>query len=507
MSNFKKSLSRKKREDGKQQIMLQVTVSRTCRPRIKSGVFVNPSSFDGKKGEIIVPRRSRLNTALWEEANASLRELNEEINIIERIIAAAYGHIDDLKSDWIEGVRSFLKEGKLIIPNRAGDVVNWDSIQEAFSRFGASETEEKASSPGKQKEEGGKPKFETLSQVIAFYVEHHKQAKTKEDMSPTRRTQFMTLCRLIERFELYTQMTGKSSYCFDYNTCNQFDLEALRKYLLKEGSLAKARPKLFEKILAKAPLSLNPRQKRTLTDRGTNYMAKLMKNLKCLFAWMLENGITANEPFKKFDTGEQVYGRPIYISIEERNRIADADLSGESETLQEQRDIFVFQCQTGCRVSDLLRLTPGNVQNGILEYVPSKTSHGSSSARPRVPLTPRAMSIVEKYRDNKSCRGRLLPFISSQQYNQMIKEIFKIAGVTRKVNWRNPRSGMYELRPINEIASSHMARRTFVGNAYKMTKDPALIGYMSGHTPNSRSFQRYRDIDDDDLKEVIGKIE
>ncbi len=203
----------------------------------------------------------------------------------------------------------------------------------------------------------------------------------------------------------------------------------------------------------------------------------------------------------------QVYGRPIYISIEERNRIADADLSGESETLQEQRDIFVFQCQTRCRVSDLLRLTPGNVQNGILEYVPSKTSHGSSSARPRVPLTPRAMSIVEKYRDNKSCRGRLLPFISSQKYNQMIKEIFKIAGVTRKVNWRNPRSGMYELRPINEIASSHMARRTFVGNAYKMTKDPALIGYMSGHTPNSRSFQRYRDIDDDDLKEVIGKIE
>ena len=55
---------------------------------------------------------------------------------------------------------------------------------------------------------------------------------------------------------------------------------------------------------------------------------------------------------------------PVYdITL---NRIADADLSGESETLQEQRDIFVFQCQTGCRVSDLLRLTPGNVQNGIL---------------------------------------------------------------------------------------------------------------------------------------------
>ncbi len=507
MSNFKKSLSRKKRDDGKQQVMLQVTVSRTCRPRIKSGVYVNPSLFDEGKGEIIVPRRGRLNTALWEEATASQRELNEEINIIERIIAAAYGHIDEPESDWIERVRTLLKEGRLSIPDGSGDVVNWESIQVAFSRYGATEAEDEASSPGKQKEDGGKPRFGTLSQVIAFYVEHHRQAKTKEEMSQARRTQFMTLSRLIERFELYTRMTGNADYRFDYNTCSQFDLEALRRYLLKEGSLAKARPKLFEKILRKAPLTLSTRQRRTLTDRGTNYMAKLMKNLKCLFAWMLENGITTNEPFKKFDTGEQVYGRPIYISIEERNRIADADLSAQSTTLQEQRDIFVFQCQTGCRVSDLLRLTPGNVQNGILEYVPSKTSHGSGSARPRVPLTPRALAIVEKYRDHEYCRGRLLPFISAQKYNEMIKEIFRIAGITREVNWRNPRTGQYELRPISEIASSHMARRTFVGNTYKVTKDPSLIGYMSGHAPNSRSFQRYRDIDDDDLKEVIGRIE
>ena len=60
-----------------------------------------------------------------------------------------------------------------------------------------------------------------------------------------------------------------------------------------------------------------------------------------------------------------------------------------------------------------------------------------------------------------------------------------------------------ELHPICEVASSHMARRTFVGNLYKSVKDPNLIGKMSGHKEGSKAFARYRDISDDDLKDTI----
>ena len=52
-----------------------------------------------------------------------------------------------------------------------------------------------------------------------------------------------------------------------------------------------------------------------------------------------------------------------------------------------------------------------------------------------------------------------------------------------------------------------MARRTFVGNTYKMTKDPNIIGMMSGHALGSKAFARYRDIDDEDLLEVVEKID
>lgn len=71
----------------------------------------------------------------------------------------------------------------------------------------------------------------------------------------------------------------------------------------------------------------------------------------------------------------------------------------------------------------------------------------------------------------------------------------------------NPTTGKEEKRPINEVASSHMARRTFIGNLYKKVKDPNLVSSLSGHTEGSKAFARYREIDDEIKKEVVSLIE
>ena len=100
----------------------------------------------------------------------------------------------------------------------------------------------------------------------------------------------------------------------------------------------------------------------------------------------------------------------------------------------------------------------------------------------------------------------MFPFISRQKYNDDIKDIFRLCGVTRLVTVIDSVTGDEIQRPINEIASSHMARRTFVGNLYKQVKDPNLIASMSGHTEGSKAFNRYREIDDDLKKEVVSLI-
>lgn len=64
-----------------------------------------------------------------------------------------------------------------------------------------------------------------------------------------------------------------------------------------------------------------------------------------------------------------------------------------------------------------------------------------------------------------------------------------------------------EIRPLNEVASSHLARRCFVGNLYKQVKDPNLVGALSGHKEGSRAFARYREIDEDMKRDLVSMLE
>ena len=243
-------------------------------------------------------------------------------------------------------------------------------------------------------------------------------------------------------------------------------------------------------------------------NRSDNYIITLMRKLRTFTRWA--NGLskkwpveplTRNNPFDRYAIGGEQYGTPFYLTIEERNKLETFDFEPR---LARQRDIFVFQCLIGCRISDLWAMTKDSIINGAVEYIPRKTKEG----RPitvRVPLNSHAKAIVERYKDNGD--NRLFPFVAQQQYNEDIKEMLKLAGITRTVTILDPLTRQEVKRPINEVASSHMARRTFIGNLYRQVKDPNLVGKLSGHKEGSKAFARYRDIDDDIAKELVSLLE
>jgi len=70
----------------------------------------------------------------------------------------------------------------------------------------------------------------------------------------------------------------------------------------------------------------------------------------------------------------------------------------------------------------------------------------------------------------------------------------------------NTLTGKEELVPINTIASSHMCRRNMVGNLYNKVQDTAVIGAITGHSPNSRAFARYRNIENQVKKSAIDQL-
>lgn len=317
---------------------------------------------------------------------------------------------------------------------------------------------------------------------------------SKKRISKNRRASYMITKRILQRYELFTAINMEKPFklTFDYFTPDT--LEDLESFIRNEHTLCEEYPEVYKSI----PESRKP------VERGHNRVIGILSTLRTFILWANDNDFMSNNPFKKYSIGSESYGRPIYITIDERNKIYNTDLS-KNPSLAIQRDIFVFQCLIGCRISDLYKLTPDNIMDGFIEYIPKKTKEG----RPipvRVPLNDTAKEIVIRYKDVGK-KGRILPFISEVKYNEAIKKIFTRCEINRMVTVINPITREEEKRPINEIASSHMARRTFAGNLYKKHKDPNLVGALTGHKEGSKAFARYRDIDDDIRLEVIKSLD
>ena len=237
--------------------------------------------------------------------------------------------------------------------------------------------------------------------------------------------------------------------------------------------------------------------------RSENSMSGSLYRIRTVVKWCIKRGLTRNNPFDQYQIARPMYGDPFYLTLEERDKVYYADLSGMGPTYPVYRDIFMFQCLIGCRVSDLNRLTKANIVDGFVEYIPQKTKMEHANTV-RVPLNQKAREILERYKDLENA---LLPRFSHFGYNKKIKEILKYVGIDRKVIVLDPKTREDVARPLYEVASTHTARKTFIGNLYRQVKDPNLIASMSGHSEGSRAFARYRKIDDEMKKELVNLLD
>lgn len=95
---------------------------------------------------------------------------------------------------------------------------------------------------------------------------------------------------------------------------------------------------------------------------------------------------------------------------------------------------------------------------------------------------------------------------SDNWINQRLKSIEIRKDLTDQWKAHNVEEGV-GYATLTEVASSHLARRCFIGNLYKQVKDPNLVGALSGHKEGSRAFARYREIDEDMKRELVSMLE
>ncbi len=464
MTNY--LLTKSQNSNGESQIILRTYVRHDYRIRVQSGIWISPKRW-GKKNGITIPTIPGEEQEMLLQKKETLKRLTtyieEEINKVE--------DKNSIERVWGEKkVRAFYK-------------------------------------PAKAPKEREKSFFD----VIDTYLAAHK-------LSEQRLKNFRVLARCLHRFELYKKKGGGRGFTLSFANLTPELLRQIEDFLLDEKSVFLQYPDIYEQYPYSAKIAVKtPKRKRPPTldaegnevpkgmpqPRGQNSVADMLTRFRAFILWAIDNGFTTNNPFKHFTIGEIVYGTPIYISNEERNKLYETDLSDDKE-VETQRDIFIFQCLVGCRVSDLYKMTYRSIINGAVEYIPRKTKED----RPitvRVPLNDTALKLIAKYQDYS--RNSLFPFNTKQDYNRKIKEAFQRAGLDRVVTVLDQQTRQEVQRPLYEVASSHMARRTFIGNIYKKVKDPNLVGSLSGHKEGSKAFARYRDIDEEMKKELIGFLD
>lgn len=460
------NISSKKDAAGESEIYMRIYVSKENRIRIATGIWVDAKRW-GKKNEINIPN-------IPGEEQKILLEKKDKLKVLTEYVEKAVQLTEDKST------------------------IDKPYLEKLIRKF---------HKPSKAKREFEKSFFE----VIDTYLAAHK-------LSENRLKNFRVLIRCLHRFDLYKKKSGGRGFTLSFANLTPELLRQIEDFLLDEKSVFLQYPEIYEQFPYSAKVAVKtPKRKRPPTldeegnevpkgmpqPRGQNTVSDMLTRFRAFILWAIDNGYTANNPFKHFTIGEIVYGTPIYISNEERNQLLEADLSDDKE-LETQRDIFVFQCLVGCRVSDLYKMTYRNIINDAVEYIPRKTKED----RPitvRVPLNDTARRLIAKYQDYDS--ESLFPFNTEQHYNRKIKEAFRRAGLDRIVTVLDQQTRQEVQKPLYEVASSHMARRTFIGNIYKKVKDPNLVGALSGHKEGSKAFARYRTIDDDMKKELIGFLD
>ncbi|MFI8377721.1 tyrosine-type recombinase/integrase [Leeuwenhoekiella sp. NPDC079379] len=216
---------------------------------------------------------------------------------------------------------------------------------------------------------------------------------------------------------------------------------------------------------------------------------------KTFMYWALENNYTYNEEFKKFKRKERVITNQV--ALEKVDLVKLLNHNFKSESLEKIRDVFVFSCTTGMRFGELKLISENNISGNTLQL---KEEKGSSKDVRSIPLSDIARYILKKY-------DYQLPLISNQKHNDYIKDVFKLAGFTQKVEKASTRGKevIRESMFFYDRVSTHTARRTFITMMKREGKSDKLISKITGHN-DLKTLNAYYQVEDNEKKEAVDQV-
>ena len=198
-----------------------------------------------------------------------------------------------------------------------------------------------------------------------------------------------------------------------------------------------------------------------------NYFSKIVAVLKTMMRWSIKKEYTQNRKFEDFRASEHDIDI-VYLTFDELMKLYHYEF--DSNRLAHVRDFYCMGCFTGLRFSDLSKLYLANITDDHLVLSIQKTRTQNHAIK----LNKYAKAILEKY---KGTIFEPLPRISSQKFNDYIKECCELAEINQPftAHWYVGTQKHSLTQPKFKFITSHTARKTFITNSLLLGMEPKAI--------------------------------
>ena len=349
----------------------------------------------------------------------------------------------------------------------------YTELQEIFKRF---EVAEIMPSPAKVKE--------------AFNNRHGQNEKTELASADTSNVP----SNFYEAFDDFVRVCGRQ---------NDWTHSTFEKFAAVKNHLKNFRSELSFDFFDEEGLTEYVQYLREVREMRNSTIGKQLSFLKWFLRWSFKQGMHSNNAYDAFKPKlKDTQKRIIFLTWEELNRLREFKIPPTKQALERVRDVFLFQCFTGLRYSDVSNLRRSDIKGDHIEVTTVKTSDSLI-----IELNDHSKAILEKYKDVEFENDKALPVITNQKMNDYLKELAELAEINEPVRqtYYKGNERIDEVTPKYALLGTHAGRRTFICNALALGIPPQMVMKWTGHS-DYKAMKPYIDIADDIKASAMSKF-
>jgi len=242
---------------------------------------------------------------------------------------------------------------------------------------------------------------------------------------------------------------------------------------------------------------------RDVKEMRNSTIGKQLSFLKWFLRWAFKKGVHQNNAYDSYKPKlKNTQKKIIFLTWEELNKLREFEIPAAKQALDRVRDVFLLQCFTGLRYSDVFNLRKSDIKGDHIEVTTVKTSDSLI-----IELNNHSKAILDKYKDVAFEDDKVLPVITNQKMNDYLKELAELACIDEPVRQTYYRGNerIDEITPKYALLGTHAGRRTFICNALALGIPPQVVMKWTGHS-DYKAMKPYIDIADDIKANAMSKF-